>query len=115
MALTDTQRAKVRRYLGYPDVGTELAHSLEGAMDNLTEAGEVEVEDILAKIATIDAQVDGNVAYAHLKRAEDVEFYAGGFGALSGRRNQLIDELANILGVDHMNTTGSRGGPCLRG
>lgn len=116
MALDNSQKAKIRRYLGYPDVGTELDWRLEGAMNQLSAEGEVEVEAILAAIATLDAQRTSNLSYLNLKRAEEVEFYDGGTALLMQERARLIDELAGILGVPlNSSASASSGGACLRG
>ena len=116
MALDNSQKAKIRRYLGYPDVGTELDWRLEGAMNQLSAEGEVEVGAILASIAALDTQRTSNLAYANLKRAEEVEFYDGGFALLNTERTRLIQELANILGVPANSAAASSGGgACLRG
>jgi hypothetical protein len=116
VALDNSQKAKIRRYLGYPDVGTELDWRLEGAMSQLSAEGEVEVEAILASLAALDAQRTTNLTYANLKRAEEVWFYEGGGALLIQERTRLIAELAGILGVSVNTTTAaSSGGACLRG
>ena len=114
MALDAAQQAKIRRYLGYPDANTYQTNDLAGAFERLSAAGEVEVEAILADLATLDTRSSAVAGYAGLSRVEDVHFSAGsGFQDLAGRRGQLVRELANMLDVSIMTGTGS--GYCPRG
>lgn len=117
MALDASQKAKIRRYLGYPDVANEPFYLLEDHMSGLSAEGEVEVESILASLASLDAQRTANLTYANLKRAEEVEFYDGGFALLGGERSRLIEDLSNILGVpvNPSAAASGGGGACLRG
>lgn len=116
MALDNSQKAKIRRYLGYPDASQLRYDRLEDAMSGLSAEGEVEVEAILASLAALDAQRVTNLAYLNLKRAEEVEIYEGGGALLMQERARLIAELAGILGVPVNTTTAaSSGGACLRG
>ncbi len=84
-------------------------------MSGLSAEGEVEVESILASLATLDAQRTSNLSYLNLKRAEEVEFYNGGTALLMQERARLIDELAGILGVPVNSPASASGGACLRG
>ena len=93
-----------------------LAIRRQQAAEQAEGEGEVEVEAILASIATLDAQRTVNIAYANLQRAEEVWFYEGGGALLMQERARLIAELAGILGVPVNTTTAaSSGGACLRG
>ncbi len=115
MALDNSQKAKIRRYLGYPDVSQLRYDRLEDAMSGLSAEGEVEVEAILASLAALDTQRTTNLTYLNLKRAEEVEFYEGGSALLMQERTRLIDELAGILGVPVNSPASASGGACLRG
>lgn len=116
MALDASQKAKIRRYLGYPDVANEPYWLLEDHLNGLSAEGEIEVESILASLAALDAQRTTNLTYLNLKRAEEVEFYEGGGALLMQERARLIAELAGILGVPvNTATAASSGGACLRG
>jgi len=100
VALTATQKASVRRYLGYPDVNREPHHNLEGALVALSAEGEAIVIDILAKLATLDTRLESRQATQGIKRAEEVEFFetAGLTGLwMEGRR--LVEQLAALLDV----------------
>lgn len=102
MALTDAQKAKCRRYLGYPDVNRTAYSELEGAFASLSAAGEVEVADILTQIAAIDASRSGltGTDRAGISRVEDVHFDgSSGLADLQGERKRLIAELGAMLDV----------------
>ena len=58
MALTDAQKANVRRYLGAPDIGRQYDLRLESAMDALSPEGEVNVIDYLRELELIRAQLE---------------------------------------------------------
>ena len=55
MALDNSQKAKIRRYLGYPDASQLRYDRLEDVMSGLSAEGEVEVESILASLAALAA------------------------------------------------------------
>ncbi len=80
MAFTDAQKAKIRRYLGYPDVFRYANTRLESAIDVVGGRAEVQalVEADLAALDTIDAKLS-SVASSQggLKRIDDIEFYEG--------------------------------------
>lgn len=100
MALTDTQKASVRRFLGFPD-GNRLARSsLEGAMDSLSAEGEVVVEAILDQLATINSTLAGSWSRQKVLRAEEVTLAgAEEIRALRAEGRRLANELAALLGV----------------
>ncbi len=103
MALTDAQKAKVRRYLGYPDVNREPNSELEGALTELSADGEVEVLLCLDSLATIDGVLTASWARQMVKRAEEVELYgADEIHAMRSEGGRLVTTLASILGVEPM-------------
>lgn len=121
MALADTQKAQIRRWLGYPDplVTTLIRYPLEGNMDELSPAGEVQVEAILEGLSAIEAQVASVRTRAGLKRVEDIEFYGSGDAhqALGLDANDLVDQLAAILDapvLHHPTNAGRFGGGVAR-
>ena len=121
MALTDAERVKVRRYLGY----SVLAPTNDWVGRTLTDlatrpAAEAEVQAILAAIADVDeaiAAASSSTSRAGLKRVEDVEFF-GGPGALStmtADRDRLISELSDLLGIPRASSGARNGGAMMRG
>ena len=53
MALTDTEKAQVRRYLGFPDINRQYDLALEAAMNAISAEGETFVRDLLTELATV--------------------------------------------------------------
>lgn len=101
MSLTTTQRAKVRRYLGYPDGNRELSSSLEGAMTSLSVEGEAEVVSVLSQLATIEANLESSWARQKVVRAEEVTLAgADEIMALRAEGNRLAATLGSLLGVE---------------
>ena len=100
MALSDAQKAKVRRYLGYPDVNRRLFSDLEGALTALSADGQTEVEDLLAKIANVEGILVASQDRQKVVKAEDV-ILAGRdeIRALWAEGNRYALTLANILDV----------------
>lgn len=119
MALTDDQRASVRRYLGYPDRIQGYYSDLEGAMDALSTAGEAQVVTILTKLATLETRIETNWSTQNIKRAEEVEFFGPeGVQSLLAEGNRLVKQLASLLGVAVLCSAfsgGSRSGMAGRG
>ena len=107
MALTDTQKAKIRRYLGYPDVNREAHHDLEGAMDALSAEGETIALDILSKLDSMETTSTTTWSRAGIERVEDVWFSPSDtVGMLGAERSRLVNDLANLLDVSPMNGAG---------
>ena len=128
MALTDTQKASVRYYLGYSDGSRQVggSYALEGALLALSSAAETRVIADLAALATIDADiitVNGS-ARAGLKSVDNggVVWADDGMSAVrainsSGR--MFVHRIARTLGVsvcaDVFGADIATGGPCGRG
>lgn len=112
MALTASQKAKVRRYLGFPDVNHLGHHSLEGAMTSLSTEGETEVVDCLTKLATVDTNLTSSWDRQKALKAEEVTLAADGeIRAHRAEGRRLVGTLAAILDVQpHRDVFGSPGG-----
>lgn len=107
MALSEAQRATIRRLLGRPDAGIWRDTPLEDAMNDLSAQGQVEVEALLERIADAETQVDSVLSRGGIKRAEDIEFFQG--GALGDAQSQLaylLNQLASMFGVRPKAVTG---------
>lgn len=115
MALTDAQKVKVRRYLGYSAVFSSQRDYLSTVFINMSDAVTDEVVDILDAIAEIDANLASTSgAQAGIIQVEEVRWDPGSkLSTAMADRARLITELANLLGVQIMN--GSGGGPMMRG
>ena len=100
MALADAQKAKIRRYLGYPDVNRRSFPGMEGALQALSAEGQTEVEDLLAKLANVEAILVASQDRQKVVKAEDVTL-AGReeIRALWAEGNRYAQTLAFILDV----------------
>ena len=119
MALSDAQKAKVRRYLGYPDVNRRLFHDVEGALTAISSEGQTEVEDLLAKIATVETTLVAAQGRQKVVKAEDVTLAGRGeIRALWSEGNRYAHTLAFILDVQLRRQPfggGATSGMCRRG
>jgi hypothetical protein len=78
MALTATQQAQIRRFLGYPDLFRYQNTRLEGAINgNLSPEAETLIIADLAQLVTIDTALTSGVGLktAGVKKADEVEFF----------------------------------------
>ena len=111
MALDLTQRAQIRRHLGYSDISAGGTSPLETAMDVLSAESEVIVEEILADLATLRTTMGTARTRMTITRAEEVHFNSEvGMRELRAEGQRLLEELAAVFGVENMNTAYS-GGP----
>lgn len=118
MALTDAQKAQVRRYLGFPDINREVDLRLEGAMLALHAEGEDLAVDLLAKLADIETRVTNALGDLRLKRVEDIEFQgAAQIQGLWSVGNRYAMDLSVLLDIRprRMPFSTGRGGPHVLG
>ena len=113
MAFTEAQKLKIRVYLGIPSIYRYRDPRLEGAITVVGNDADAsaEVVSILAKLATVETDIDSAMTTAGLKRADEVEWYAGKGGtagnavveaqAAKGRR--WCSRLSQILGTPIVN------------
>lgn len=103
MALTSTEQASVRLYLGY-ERGFEMNPRLESKLGALSAEEEAQVRAVLAKLAAHDARADSTVGLngtleaieikeTKLRDGDPLALYAK-----QGRR--LVGRLAIVFGVD---------------
>lgn len=115
MALTDTQKAQIRLYLGYPD-GFRFKHTrLESVLDNLSPEAETLIGTLLTNLATIEARILAgatntslSVMMAGLKRVDEIWFETGttksstvnaGFQNLKDAGKYYVGRISVITGV----------------
>lgn len=107
MALTTTQRAQIRYYLGYSDVSQGGApNRLERAMTDITSGAETIVASILTQLAAVDASL---TTVTSSSRAGIIEVDNGGVkwasngmsaaGALNQQGRMLCGRLSSMFGV----------------
>lgn len=103
MAFTDAQKAKIRRYLGYPDVFRYANTRLESAIDVIGGRAEVQalVEADLTALDAVDTKLS-SVASSQggLKRIDDIEFYEGqAVSQIQSDGRRLVGRLSITFGV----------------
>jgi hypothetical protein len=100
MALTSSQKAQVRRYLGYPDGYRYVYTELENAMTALSAEGETLVGTILTSLALIETKLAASWDRMKVTQVEDVHFAGSGeIGALRNEGRRLATDLASLLSV----------------
>lgn len=120
MALSDANKAKIRRYLGYPDVSRSSFPDVEGAMSLLSTEGEAEVTTVLGSLATIDSTLTSSWSRQKVIKAEEVTLAgADEILALRAEGSRLVGMLASLLGVrvraNAFSSGGNRSGIMPRG
>lgn len=108
MAFTTAEAQAIRQYLGVPTLNRYRDPRLENAItiagSDVDAAAAVRV--ILAKLVTVETDYDAAFADAGLKRADEVEFYAGKGNAATplvdaqARRGRVqCSRLSQLLGM----------------
>lgn len=89
MALTATQKAQIRLYLGYPDHMRYIHTRLESVLTNLSAEAETLVSAALTNLAVVDTGIATGAASAAtaaaataagIKRVDEVWFFSGSEG-----------------------------------
>lgn len=98
MALTDSQKASIRRYLGYPDVNRGSFSELEGAMLAISSAGETVVATLLTALDGINTRLTAAWDRQNVIQVEDVKL-AGPteIQALRSEGDRLARDLAQVF------------------
>lgn len=100
MSLTATQKAEIRRFMGYSDLTQGYYSTLEGALNALSAEAELQVATILTDLAAIEAQLRTSWSRQKVKRAEDVELAGHDeLVALYREGNRLAGLLGTVTGV----------------
>lgn len=99
--LTDTQKAKIRLYLGYPDHFRYKHTRLESVLTNLSAEAETLVGEILTKLDTVEVQLLDSANTAGIKRVDEIWFETGGSRLLGVRKSgrTYAARLSIITGV----------------
>jgi len=102
VALTETQKAQVRQYLGW-ERGYDRNSKLEDKLLNLSAEEESLVAAVLTKLVAHDAAIDAltSDASARLRRVDEVEFSdRDPYEQLRDQGRRLVAQLTALLGVD---------------
>ena len=114
MALSDAQRAQVRKYLGWPARWWQTTSQLEQAMNALDQAAAelAEVLTMLTELAAHDARI--TACYGRLKAMKVGSIELTGHGeilALRSEGRRLSGRLSAKLGVPIIQDAWGSGGP----
>lgn len=104
MALTATQQAQIRQYLGYPDLFRYKNVRLEGAISgNLSAEAEALIVAQLAQLATIDTALTTGVGLssAGVKKVDEIEFFGAmvTINSLRALGRTVAGRIGTTLGV----------------
>lgn len=102
MALTDTQKAQIRQYLGW-ERGYDLNSKLEDKMANLIAAEETLVAAQLTRLAALETTIDALVTDGaqRVVKVDEIEFDSGRdpLAQLQEHGRRLVARLTALLGV----------------
>jgi hypothetical protein len=104
VAFTDTEKATIRRYLGFSELFRDVDTRLEGQLDSLSAEAEALVRATLVQLAAIDAKIHtAALENLDLQRAEDVTFLGPEqLIALKDYGRSLINRIAVTFEVEPM-------------
>jgi hypothetical protein len=100
--LEETQKAKIRLYLGYPDMLRYRHTRLESVLTNLSPEAEVIIADCLEKLVTIEAAIlEAGTSGAGLKRVDEIWFENGTVRSNEIKKTgrQFVSRISITLGV----------------
>lgn len=119
MAFSAAESVTLRRLLGYADRNREWAWSFDAVLASIDEATEDEIRLLLERVTTVEEQISSQASRAGLKRAEDVEWYAGAARAeLREEGDRLLMQIASLLAIPIKQSAfrpAPLSGPCGRG
>lgn len=102
MALSDTQKAQVRQYLGW-ERGYDRNSKLEDKLLNLSSEEETLVTAVLTKLSALDTAIDSLVTSAagRVVQVDEVRFSERDpFEQFREQGRRLVSRLVALLGVD---------------
>lgn len=100
MALTDDEKAELRKYLGYTDLDQGQYSDVEGSMLAVSDEGQAQIRAILADLVLIEGFRRDSWKLQKIEKAEQVTLRgADGIQTLRHEGQALIGNLASILGL----------------
>lgn len=111
MALDDTQKMRILRFLCYPygtldNTSLDYSKIVSDKLAKVDGAAQVEVEQLIDWIDQTDDQLDKAINSAGLKRVDDIEYYADGEGSKSDSlrrdKSRYLSDLSSLLGIPSM-------------
>lgn len=100
MALTETERSDVRRWLGYADRISGDYHVLENAMDTLKIEAEANLRVSLERICDVDTKLSESLCRFGVESVDDIKLNTSDMMcALYTEGNRHVRLIASSLGV----------------
>lgn len=102
MALTETQKAQARQYLGW-ERGYDRNSKLEDKLTNLSADEETLVAAVLTRLVALDTALDGLVTggAARVRKVDEIEFQPdSAFVLYREQGRSLVARLTALLGVE---------------
>lgn len=100
MALTESERSDVRRWLGYADRISGDYHVLENAMDTLKIEAEASIRQSLDRICIIDDKLIASLCRFGVESVDDIKLSTSDMVcAMYQEGNRQVQLVASSLGV----------------
>lgn len=102
MALSETQKVQVRKYLGYPSLYSNSFFALNSALDAVSPEIQTELEAILASLVLVENALAGTLTTAGLSSVGqgDPEWYEGAkLSEIRSEGNRFCARLSSVLGI----------------
>ncbi len=99
--LQPTEKARIRLYLGYPDLLRYKHSRLESMLTSLSDEAETLVRENLAALVTVESLLLTSTGNAGIRRVDEIWFDTG-TSQLTGQRKagrQYVSRLSILLGV----------------
>lgn len=102
MALTETQKSQLRKYLGYPERFHQTRPEFELALVALqgTATGEAQVLAELARLVIIDSRLDDAPDRLRASTVGTITLNPMEIGALRSEGKRIVRRIANIMGCE---------------
>lgn len=97
--MTDAERARVRRYLGFSDRSQGLFTVLESTISSLSSEGEEDVLNILDELTDIETKLSDARCRLKAARVEDITLNSDEIYALRDEGKRLVRDLSTVLGI----------------
>lgn len=102
MALTATQKADVRLFLGWSARFHQTDSQLEMAIVAIQDdaAAEAQISALLLEVANIDTKIKAAYPRLQASKVGSIELNSGEVGTLRSEGRRFVGRMATILGVD---------------
>lgn len=95
------EKAKIRLWLGYPDIYRDHHTRLESILTSVSDEAEVQIRECLAKLDNVETLIVESSGNVGLKRVDEI-WFQDGKSQITGQMNigrMYLSRLSIILGV----------------